>query len=188
MPSSASESNTAWGTLATGATAAGLVLLGAVAAGMRDVPLLIGATIIAFLIGLVGKLRHQRHLVERDLQAAWEQSLRKFRDNLTAFTAHIRSALQTTGQDVLPGGMWEDVASKARWPEMDDQPVRGWKGRKAAWLTEAERKTLEVAQFVEASNAIPCHFKSREVISATRSRSGWLGGISRQLHRSSLRE
>ena len=151
------RSDTAWGTLATGATAAGLVLLGAVAAGVRDVPLLIGATIIAFLIGLFGQLRHQGQLVEGDLQAAWEQSLRKFRDNLTAFTAHIRSALQTTGQDVLQGGMWEDVASKARWPEMDDQPLRGWKGRKAAWLTQAERKTLEVAQFVEGveRNTVP---------------------------------
>lgn len=132
--------------------AAALVLLGAAVANMNPMALIL-ASGVGFVIALGVGIINQRRAAAHELQEKWEQSYREFRTNLTRLTAHIRSALHQMGSSVA----WDDVARKARWPDLGDQPLKGWPARMAHWMTSDEQALLAVARHVEQveQNTVP---------------------------------
>ena len=79
----------------------------------------------------------------------WKRSHLRFRDDLDTMTAFLRSAMQTSGQNVLPFGQgWEDVAPKARWPDIRNEQLRGWLSRMGSGMTPDEHLTLKVARYI----------------------------------------
>lgn len=134
-----------WGGIARAAFDACLVLLGALVAHMN--PLVLVFTTVGVFGVAVGLGIFNRQLQSAtDFEKEWAKAYRDFRTNLTTLTAHIRTALLTVGTSVA----WDDVARKARWPDLGDQPLKGWPVRKASWMTNDEQTLLDVARRVES--------------------------------------
>ena len=165
-----------WGSLSASARDAALVLLGAWLAGVHDMIALAGATGIAFLVALFARNRHARQVLTTARQVDWARSLRDFRNNLTILTAHLRSAIETTAHRILPPGVgWVDVAAKSRWPQMGNEPLRGWSGRMGSWMNTDERQALDVARYVEGveRNTIPFQVARSHLTDALKEWRGW---------------
>jgi hypothetical protein len=140
----------------------GRKIVAAIAAAFLAIALVIGPTplpdklgfyqylaIVMILLSALLGLLVLRASEREHLRAQWDESLRDFRTYLTIVTAHLRSAMQTGGQSILPFGEgWDSVAPKARWPLNDSQSLRGWATRNNNWMNPDELNTLRVARWV----------------------------------------